>query len=67
MDGIKNATWLLNRLSQSFIFKTAEPITVGSEPSSCVFHLRYSSQASRSTLERALAAIPEVELLSDTA
>jgi len=67
VDGIQNARWLLTRLASSFIFKNAQPINDDEGPSSCVFHLRYSSQMSRPTLEKALAAIPEVELISDTA
>jgi hypothetical protein len=67
VDGMQNARWLLTRLAQSFIFKSAKPITNDEGPSSCVFHLRYSSQMSRPTLEKALAAIPEVELISDPA
>jgi hypothetical protein len=67
VDGMQNARWLLTQLGRSFIFKNAQPINDDGGPSSCVFHLRYSSQMSRPTLEKTLAAIPEVQLLSDTA
>jgi hypothetical protein len=67
VDGMQNARWLVTRLARSFIFKNAKPINDDEGPSSCVFHLRYSSQLSRPTLERALAGIPEVELISETA
>jgi hypothetical protein len=67
VDGMQNARWLLTRLGRSFVFKSAEPINDQDGTSSCVFHVRYSSQMSRSTLERVLATIPEVELISDTA
>ena len=67
VDGMQNARWLLTRLARSFIFKSAKPINDDEGPSSCIFHLRYSTQMSRFTLENALAAIPEVELALDTA
>ena len=67
VDGMQNARWLLTRLARSFIFKSAKPITDDEGPSTCVFHLRYSSQMSRPTLERVLAAIPEAQVISDTA
>jgi hypothetical protein len=67
VDGMQNARWLLARLGRSFIFKSAKPINDDEGPSSCVFHLGYSSQMSRPTLEKALTAIPEVELISDPA
>jgi hypothetical protein len=67
VDGMQNARWLLTRLARAFIFKSAKPITDDEGPSSCVFHLGYSSQMSRPTLEKALTAIPEVELLLDPA
>jgi hypothetical protein len=65
VDGIKNASWLLNRLSQSFIFKTAEPINDDSGSSCSTFRVPYSSQMSRSIFEKVLAAIPQVELMAD--
>jgi hypothetical protein len=67
VDGMQNARWLLARLARAFIFKSAKPITDDEGPSSCVFHLGYSSQMSRPTLAKALTAIPEVELLLDPA
>lgn len=67
VDGMQNARWLLTQLARSFIFKSAQPINDDEGPSSCVFHLRYSSQMSRPTLERVLAAIPEAQVVLDTA
>jgi len=65
VDGITNAAWLLNRLSQSFIFKTSEPIRDDSGSSCSTFRVLYNSQVSRFTFEKLLAAIPQVELMLD--
>ena len=64
--GVKNARWLLYRLSQSFVFKSSEAID---DDANCcsTFLLPYSSQISRSTVEKLLAGIPEVELLAEPA
>lgn len=67
VDGMQNARWLLTELGRSFIFKDAKSINDDDGPSACVFHLRYSPQMSRLTVERALAAIPELELIRETA
>lgn len=69
VDGIKikNANWLLNRLSQSFIFKTAEPIYDDAGSSCATFRVLYGSQVSRSRFEKLLGAIPQVDLMSDPA
>jgi hypothetical protein len=67
VDGIKNASWLLNRLSQSFIFKTAEPINDDAGSSCSTFRVLYNSQISRSSFEKLLGAIPQVELMADPA
>ncbi len=67
VDGMQNARWLLTRLGRSFIFKSAEPINDDQGSSSCVFRIRCTTQMSRPTLEKVLAAIPEVELVSDPA
>jgi len=65
VDGNENARWLLSRLSQSFVFKSSEPIR--EDRDGCTFDVPYSSQTSRSIFERLLAAIPEVTLLSEPA
>ncbi|MHB1035237.1 MAG: hypothetical protein ACYC35_19290 [Pirellulales bacterium] len=65
--GIKNARWLLTRLSQSFVFKSSEAIADDVGASCSIFHVPYSSQISRSKLERLLGAIPEVKLMLDPA
>ena len=67
VDGMQNARWLLNRLSQSFVFKSSEAI-VDDEASSCsTFRVPYSSKSPRSRFEKLLAAIPEVKLMLEPA
>ena len=67
VDGSRNAQWLLDRLGQSFVFKTAEPMNEEKGSSCCTFGLPYGSQMSRRGLEKLLAAIPEVNLMADPA
>jgi hypothetical protein len=67
VDGMQNARWLLDRLSQWFVFKGSESIH-DDEASSCsTFRVPYSSQLSRPRFEKLLTAIPEVKLMSDPA
>jgi len=67
VDGTSNAQWLLNRLGHSFVFKTADPMNEEEGSSCCTFRVAYNSQMSRRGLERLLAAIPEVKLMTDPA
>jgi hypothetical protein len=67
VDGLKNTQWLLDHLSRSFAFKTAQPILAEAGSACCTFHMMYTSQMTRSALERLLAGIPEVNLISDPA
>lgn len=67
VDGMKSTEWLLHRLSQSFVFKTSEPLS-NDEGSSCYsFRVMYGPQMTRRRFERLLGAIPEVSLMSDPA
>jgi hypothetical protein len=67
VEGVKKVDWLLKRLSQSFVFKTSEPV-VEDENSPCSsFRLAYSSRIPRRDLERLLASIPEIHLMLDLA
>ena len=67
VDGIRNAQWLLDRLGHSFVFKTADPMNEEVGSSCCTFRVAYSFQMSRRGLERLLAAIPEVKVMTDPA
>ena len=63
VNGIENAKWLLNRLSQSFIFRTTEPLGESLGTSICSFRIPYNPPLSRSRFERLMAAMPGVKLM----
>jgi hypothetical protein len=67
VDGIKNAMWLLTRLSQSFVFKSSDSIEDDERASCSTFHVPYNSQMSHFQFERLLAGIPQVQLMSEPA
>ncbi|HUT91169.1 MAG TPA: hypothetical protein VMY37_16830 [Thermoguttaceae bacterium] len=67
VDGMKNAMWLLTRLSQSFVFKSSEAMEDDEGASCSTFHVPYNSQMSHFNFERLLAGIPQVQLMSDPA
>jgi hypothetical protein len=66
VEGNENAHWLLGRLSQSFVFKSSAPVLQERGTPCCTFEVFYGSQTSRSTFERLLAGIPEVQLMAGT-
>lgn len=63
VDGMQNAKWLLNRLSNSFVFKTSEPQDNDMGTGRSSFHVQYSFQMSSSTFAKLLKSIPEVNLI----
>jgi hypothetical protein len=67
VDGSKNAKWLLNRLSQSFIFKGSEAINEDEFFPACVFSVPYGSQMSDSMFWKLLRDISEVDLMPNPA
>ncbi len=67
VDSIRNAQWLLNRLSQSFVFKTSEPLDNDIATACSSFQVQYSSQMSGSKLTKLLAAFPEIKLMLEPA
>jgi hypothetical protein len=67
VDGIKNAEWLLKRLGQSFVFKSCEPVREEHGSSCCSFRVMYSSQMSHPLFRRLLAAMPEINLVVESA
>ena len=67
VDGIRNAQWLLEHLARSFVFKTSDPMDEEQGSSCCTFQVAYSSQMSRRGLEKLLAGIPEVDLMTEPA
>ncbi len=67
VDGIKNTEWLLDRLSRSFAFKSAESVHEAQDSGYCTFQVMYTSQITRAGLDRLLAGIPEVKLMAEPA
>lgn len=65
VDGLANTHWLLRRLTQSFVFKSAEPLAVADNSSIYNFCVPYTPPLTRSRLESLLAAIPEVQLMPE--
>jgi hypothetical protein len=65
VDSLANARWLLNCLSQSFVFKSSEPMNETDFFPCCSFRVAYSSQMCLPMFQKLLAAIPEVKLLAE--
>jgi hypothetical protein len=61
VDGIRNARWLLNRLSESFVFKSPQPLDNDMATACSDFQVQYGSQMSGSKFADLLATIPVVE------
>lgn len=62
---LEKTEWLLDRLSDFFVFKTCEPLRDASNPSAFTFCVAHNSQMSASRIERILARISEVEMIVD--
>ena len=67
VDGVKNARWLLNRLSRSFVFKSSEAMNEEDFFPACVFGIVYGSQMCHSAFKKLLSDMPEVDLMIDPA
>lgn len=67
VDGIRNAEWLLAKLAYGFVFKTAEPIKEDPHSSCCSFRVAYGSLVSYRGLEKLLAGLGEVVMMTDPA
>ena len=67
VDGMQNAKWLLNRLSESFVFKTSEPLDDDVATACSSFQVQYGSQMSGPKFAKLLAGIPEVYLMLEPA
>ena len=67
VDGMLNARWLLNRLSESFVFKNSEPLDDNTETACSSFQVQYSSEMSGPKFAKLLAGIPEVYLMLEPA
>ena len=66
VEGRDKVDWLLKRLSQSFVFKSSEPVVQDELSSRSWFRLAYSSRMPRQKLERLLATMPEILVTLDT-
>ncbi len=67
VDGIKNARWLLDRLSRSFVFKSSEAMNEDEFFPVCVFAVPYGSQMCHSSFWKLLNGIAEVDLMPELA
>jgi hypothetical protein len=67
VDGVTNARWLLDRLGDSFVFKSSEPLDEDMVTACSSFHVQYTSQLSGPRFAKLLAAIPEVNLMLEPA
>jgi hypothetical protein len=67
VDGVKNAWWLLDRLSRSFFFKSAEAMNENEFFPACVFAVPYGSQGCHAVFMKLLGGISEVELMPEPA
>jgi hypothetical protein len=62
VEGLANASWLINELSRSFIFKSALPMTNDRRTALCSFQVPYNSLLPFAVFRRILAAMPCVQL-----
>ncbi len=67
VDNKQNARRLLDTLSQSFVFKTFDPMIEEADTDCCRFLVPYNPPLSRSSFVKLLRAIPEVRLMSEPA
>lgn len=67
VDSMTNATWLINRLSQSFVFKGSEAVNQDECSPCCTFRVVYGSQMCHAGFKKLLAGIPEVTVMADPA
>jgi hypothetical protein len=65
VEGEGNARRLLDRLQDSFVFKSSEPFRFDAPSGTSTFDVPYGGQVTRLTLERLLARIPEAILTVD--
>ena len=67
VDGIENLQWLLGQLSQSFVFRTFEPIQQIDESVHCTFDVPCNPPLTQPALRKLFAGIPEVQLMREPA
>ena len=64
VESIADATWLLNRLSRSFIFKGSESVNQEECFPGCTFRVVYGSQMNHAMFKKLLDGIPEVTMMT---
>ena len=67
VDGTENCRWLLKRLSESFVFRTSEPIEHVAGSDECTFQVPYNPPLSRIGFQKLLTALPQVQLMNEPA
>jgi len=67
VESMAVATWLLKRLSSSFVFKGSESVNEEECFPCCTFRVVYGSQMSHALFRKLLDGIPEVRMMADPA
>jgi hypothetical protein len=66
VEGAGNATWLLERLSRSFFFKSSQPVVLDADSLSS-FEVPFGADYSGAPLRVFLGKIPEIRLMREPA
>jgi hypothetical protein len=67
VESLKNARWLLNRLSRFFVFKGSESVNEEESFPCCTFRVVFGSQMNYTSFRKLLDGIPEVRMMADPA
>jgi hypothetical protein len=67
VEGVKNAIWLINELTRSFIFKSALPLASDRQSLLYTFQVPYNALLPYPVFRRILSAMPCVRLTMQTA
>jgi hypothetical protein len=67
VDGLDNLQWLLEQLSQFFVFRTFEPIGKRDDAQHWTFDVPCNPPLTQARLRNLLAAMPEVQLMREPA
>lgn len=63
VEGAANTKWLLQRLSQSFVFRSFEPMGAGDADDIFTFQVPCNPPMTPKALQRLLLGMPEVQLM----
>lgn len=67
VDGFANATWLIDRLSRAFVFKSAMPMNKDVRTLLCTFQVPFNSMLTFGVFRKLLSGMPEVTLVMQPA